>query len=186
MKGQAENHWDTFTDDELDQIAGQREQLIGKLRQKYGVAKDEVELGLSSSNLSGQMTKCEFAHRAEFTILYRVLGAGLPSQSILAPPHFPAKRQRGRAEHRATWRRTRPNDKASNGNQAADAIDFSHSKAFCRVMIITIAAPTAQGAKPAYTSSPLAVPAARHVARSTSSTVNFTEPSHIATLTPPG
>ncbi|KPQ24298.1 CsbD family protein [Halomonas sp. hl-4] len=43
MKGKARASWGELTDDELDQINGKREQLVGKLQQKYGLAKDEAE-----------------------------------------------------------------------------------------------------------------------------------------------
>ena len=34
--------WGKLTDDELDVINGQREQLEGKIQERYGRAKDEV------------------------------------------------------------------------------------------------------------------------------------------------
>ncbi|MGM0825244.1 MAG: CsbD family protein [Pseudomonadota bacterium] len=43
MKGKARASWGELTDDELDQIDGKREQLVGKLQQKYSLAKDEAE-----------------------------------------------------------------------------------------------------------------------------------------------
>jgi len=42
-KGSAKEKWGELTDDELDQAAGQRDQLVGKIQEKYGVAKDEAE-----------------------------------------------------------------------------------------------------------------------------------------------
>lgn len=42
-KGSAKEKWGDLTDDELDQAAGQRDQLVGKVQEKYGVAKDEAE-----------------------------------------------------------------------------------------------------------------------------------------------
>jgi uncharacterized protein YjbJ (UPF0337 family) len=32
-----------LTDDELDKIEGQKDQLVGKLQEKYGYAKDRAE-----------------------------------------------------------------------------------------------------------------------------------------------
>jgi len=43
MKGKARSQWAELTDDEMDQIGGRREQLIGKLQQKYGMARDKAE-----------------------------------------------------------------------------------------------------------------------------------------------
>ncbi|MDN5869737.1 MAG: CsbD family protein [Nitrococcus sp.] len=43
LKGNARIQWGKLTDDELDQIEGHREVLIGKIQEKYGISKDEAE-----------------------------------------------------------------------------------------------------------------------------------------------
>lgn len=43
LKGQAKVQWGKLTDDELDMAEGHRDQLVGKLQQKYGIAKEEAE-----------------------------------------------------------------------------------------------------------------------------------------------
>lgn len=43
LKGQAKVKWGELTDDELDIAEGRRDQLVGKLQQKYGMAKEEAE-----------------------------------------------------------------------------------------------------------------------------------------------
>ncbi|WP_375689406.1 CsbD family protein [Pseudooceanicola sp. LIPI14-2-Ac024] len=43
MKGQALEQWGKLTDDDLDKAAGKREQLVGKVQERYGIAKDEAE-----------------------------------------------------------------------------------------------------------------------------------------------
>ncbi|TAK61227.1 CsbD family protein [Methylobacter sp.] len=35
--------WGDLTDDELDQIAGKRDVLLGKIQERYGMGKDEAE-----------------------------------------------------------------------------------------------------------------------------------------------
>ena len=35
--------WDKLTDDDLDVIEGKRDQLSGRLQQRYGYAKEEAE-----------------------------------------------------------------------------------------------------------------------------------------------
>jgi uncharacterized protein YjbJ (UPF0337 family) len=40
LKGKAKETWGRLTDDDLDKIAGKREQLEGKIQQRYGVSKD--------------------------------------------------------------------------------------------------------------------------------------------------
>lgn len=41
--GSAKSKWGDLTDDELQQIDGDRERLVGKVQEKYGVARDEAE-----------------------------------------------------------------------------------------------------------------------------------------------
>jgi len=43
FKGQARQQWGKLTDDELDQVEGQREELVGRIQEKYGIARDEAE-----------------------------------------------------------------------------------------------------------------------------------------------
>jgi uncharacterized protein YjbJ (UPF0337 family) len=43
FKGEVKSQWGKLTDDQLDVIAGKRDQLAGKLQEAYGVSKDEAE-----------------------------------------------------------------------------------------------------------------------------------------------
>jgi len=43
VKGSARAKWGELTDDKIDQIAGNRELMIGKIQEKYGIAKEEAE-----------------------------------------------------------------------------------------------------------------------------------------------
>jgi uncharacterized protein YjbJ (UPF0337 family) len=43
VKGQAQKQWGKLTNDDLDVIDGQREQLVGKVQERYGVAKEQAE-----------------------------------------------------------------------------------------------------------------------------------------------
>lgn len=43
LKGEARVKWGKLTNDDLDQIEGQREKLVGKLRERYGLARDRAE-----------------------------------------------------------------------------------------------------------------------------------------------
>ncbi len=43
FKGKAKEQWGKLTDDDLDVIAGKRDQLVGRVQQAYGVSKDEAE-----------------------------------------------------------------------------------------------------------------------------------------------
>jgi uncharacterized protein YjbJ (UPF0337 family) len=42
MKGQLREKWGNLTDDDLEMIAGRRDQLIGRLQIRYGFAKEEA------------------------------------------------------------------------------------------------------------------------------------------------
>jgi len=42
LKGKVKENWCMLTDDDLDVIAGQRDQLEGKIQQRYGYSKDQV------------------------------------------------------------------------------------------------------------------------------------------------
>jgi uncharacterized protein YjbJ (UPF0337 family) len=42
-KGKARAKWGKLTDDDLDVVQGQRESLVGKIQERYGIARDEAE-----------------------------------------------------------------------------------------------------------------------------------------------
>jgi uncharacterized protein YjbJ (UPF0337 family) len=43
LKGSIKQQWGELTDDDLDYIAGTRDRLIGRLQEKYGIAREEAE-----------------------------------------------------------------------------------------------------------------------------------------------
>ena len=43
LKGKIREKWGKLTDDDVDQIQGRSEQLIGKLQNRYGIARDEAQ-----------------------------------------------------------------------------------------------------------------------------------------------
>ena len=47
MKGQVQQQWGKLTNDDLDVIAGQREELVGRVQNAYGLARDEAERQVS-------------------------------------------------------------------------------------------------------------------------------------------
>jgi uncharacterized protein YjbJ (UPF0337 family) len=47
ITGHAKEQWGKLTDDDLDVVAGRRDQLAGKIQERYGVAKDEAERQLA-------------------------------------------------------------------------------------------------------------------------------------------
>lgn len=42
-KGKARQKWGDLTDDELEQMEGRREELVGKIQERYGKTKLEAE-----------------------------------------------------------------------------------------------------------------------------------------------
>ena len=42
-KGVAQQKWGKLTNDELDMVNGRRDELIGKVQERYGIAKDEAQ-----------------------------------------------------------------------------------------------------------------------------------------------
>jgi len=48
VKGKVKAQWGKLTDDDLDVIAGRRDQLSGVIQERYGVAKDEAEKQLAA------------------------------------------------------------------------------------------------------------------------------------------
>jgi uncharacterized protein YjbJ (UPF0337 family) len=43
LKGSAKARWGELTDSDFDLINGRREQLVGLIQERYGIAKDEAE-----------------------------------------------------------------------------------------------------------------------------------------------
>jgi uncharacterized protein YjbJ (UPF0337 family) len=47
FKGNVKEQWGKLTNDQIDVIAGKRDQLAGKIQEAYGVSKDEAEKQIS-------------------------------------------------------------------------------------------------------------------------------------------
>lgn len=43
MQGQVKTRWGKLTDDDLNVIAGQRDQLVGRIQERYGIEKDQAQ-----------------------------------------------------------------------------------------------------------------------------------------------
>lgn len=44
IKGSARQHWGKLTDDDLQIIAGSKDKLVGRIQERYGVAKEEAQM----------------------------------------------------------------------------------------------------------------------------------------------
>lgn len=43
MKGSVKERWGKLTDDDLTTIAGNRDRLLGKIQERYGITKEKAE-----------------------------------------------------------------------------------------------------------------------------------------------
>jgi uncharacterized protein YjbJ (UPF0337 family) len=43
MRGKVREQWGDLTDDDVERAAGNRDQLVGRIQERYGVAKEEAE-----------------------------------------------------------------------------------------------------------------------------------------------
>ena len=65
LKGKAKQQWGNLTDNELTQIGGKKDELIGRIQARYGYsndkAKQEVESWLDSMGQSGETVMAQVA-----------------------------------------------------------------------------------------------------------------------------
>ena len=47
FRGNVKEQWGKLTDDDLDRIEGKRDQLVGAIQERYGIARDEAEQQLA-------------------------------------------------------------------------------------------------------------------------------------------
>jgi uncharacterized protein YjbJ (UPF0337 family) len=59
LEGQAKSKWAKLTDEDMKHLAGKKDALVGKIQQRYGIAKDEAEKQVSewTAKLSAEPTK---------------------------------------------------------------------------------------------------------------------------------
>jgi uncharacterized protein YjbJ (UPF0337 family) len=48
MKGEVRRKWGELTDDDIEQIKGNRDKLAGRLQERYGIGKEEAERQIDS------------------------------------------------------------------------------------------------------------------------------------------
>jgi uncharacterized protein YjbJ (UPF0337 family) len=54
MTGKVRENWGKLTDDDFETIAGKRDQLVGAIQKRYGIAKEEAEKQIQSFENSVQ------------------------------------------------------------------------------------------------------------------------------------
>lgn len=50
LKGTAKQKWGKLTDDDLDFIGGKRDQLVGRIQERYGISKEEAQRQIEDWN----------------------------------------------------------------------------------------------------------------------------------------
>ncbi len=43
MKGSVKKRWGKLTDDDLEFVAGKRDELVGRIQERYGISKEEAQ-----------------------------------------------------------------------------------------------------------------------------------------------
>lgn len=46
--GSAREEWGKLTNDDLEQVAGEKDRLVGKIQEQYGITRDEAETQVDS------------------------------------------------------------------------------------------------------------------------------------------
>ncbi len=59
IKGTVRERWDKLSDVDLDEISGREEKLIGKIQEKYGIAKLEAKKAVVDFKLKQARRKTE-------------------------------------------------------------------------------------------------------------------------------
>lgn len=52
VKGSVRSRWGKLTDDDLEFIGGKKDQLVGRIQERYGIQKDEAERQVDDWNRS--------------------------------------------------------------------------------------------------------------------------------------
>lgn len=48
LKGKVQQQWGKLTDDDFDKIDGKRQELVGRVQERYGIARAEAEKDVDS------------------------------------------------------------------------------------------------------------------------------------------
>ena len=73
LKGKAKSKWGNLTDNELTQIGGKKDELMGRLQARYGYSKDKAQqeieswvesLGQSGDGVMAQVYGCQRRRQA--------------------------------------------------------------------------------------------------------------------------
>jgi uncharacterized protein YjbJ (UPF0337 family) len=60
LKGSAKTQWGKLTDDDLEVIAGQKDQLVGRIQERYGIAREEAQRQVNDWNRAQKKEEHEY------------------------------------------------------------------------------------------------------------------------------
>lgn len=64
VKGSVKERWGKLTDDDIDVINGQHQQLIGKIQEKYGIAREAAQKQVDEWNAVAEQRDLENPRKA--------------------------------------------------------------------------------------------------------------------------
>ena len=99
LKGNAKEQWGRLTDDDLAAINGRREQLEGKLQERYGYAKDRIKREIDDWASEVRTSARKVANDADLSSEVDAIRDDV--QKLAATIGDVAKRQAGRAQDNA-------------------------------------------------------------------------------------
>src|SRR5438309_1418716 len=85
MKGALKSRWGKLTDDDLDVIEGQKDQLVGKVQERYGIAKDEAQKQVDEWNRVNRDAEMREADAARQLLCCSGISAPGAADSVLCP-----------------------------------------------------------------------------------------------------
>lgn len=92
QRGKAVYHWGRMMNDELSAILGKYEELVGKLQEKYGIAKDEARHRVAEYKIIVKQLK---QANSQLTRLHKALGAKKKSDNRELKAKAPPKKRNG-------------------------------------------------------------------------------------------
>ena len=64
--GKAREQWGKLTDSDWEMMAGKKDQVVGKIQERYGITKDEAQKQYDEFNRTSGEVESETAHRSNF------------------------------------------------------------------------------------------------------------------------
>jgi uncharacterized protein YjbJ (UPF0337 family) len=63
VKGSVKTRWGKLTDDDIDLIGGQKDQLVGRIQERYGIEKDQAQSQVEEWNRALDEENQDLRHR---------------------------------------------------------------------------------------------------------------------------